>query len=182
MTVQLITGATTKICNISEVTCNLFQTQETDNPINNKNIEHKIANMKENRCCNFSVLFTKGTRKQPIKLYYSVKVQVQHNQGQQIFTVNSHPSESLVVITNEVQWSEAEGELLTNFLFTSQNKFVSFAQISNLLQSRILFATKQDFSDIKRPLSFLELKYISSRFFNGISNIQLDNWNSFWEW
>lgn len=110
--VVLFTSATFQVQKTSEVRV-LVMTSEKIQPKKEKDLETEAANFNDHFTAKFNIKFLNGTRKTLSYLKFGVQAQVDNR----ILTFESVLSHPLVVITNEVQYEEADGALLKGILF-----------------------------------------------------------------
>jgi len=129
----------------------------------------------------FKPKFTQGSRKQFVSLQFTVKVQARQGMYSTETLVQSEFSSPFVVITNEAQWEESEGELIKADLFQEQ-PIIPWFRFANTLQQHFLSATRQAIGDPSRPLSLDTLTYFHQRFFNWNSHVNGEQYDRFWQW
>eukprot|EP01119_Soliformovum_irregulare_P020765 TRINITY_DN6781_c0_g1_i2.p1 TRINITY_DN6781_c0_g1~~TRINITY_DN6781_c0_g1_i2.p1 ORF type:complete len:242 (-),score=84.49 TRINITY_DN6781_c0_g1_i2:24-749(-) len=119
--------------------------------------------------------FANGTRKNLAALVFTIQVKV----GQLVFQVETPPSNSFVVITNEVQYEEAL-QILIRPSFPKQG--LAWVEFANLLQKHFVISTRQELQAPKRCLSLEELDYLHSVFFSRKPGILVSEFDNFWKW
>ncbi|KAF2074164.1 hypothetical protein CYY_004535 [Polysphondylium violaceum] len=93
-------------------------------------------------------------------------------------TIESVPSSPMVVITNESQWAEAAGKLLTCDAFMDKEE-ITWEYFANILHSHILTGTNQT-GEIKRKLHSWEFEYIQKNYFNSKTTVSKLESTTFW--
>lgn len=105
-------------------------------------------------------------------------------------TLETAPSNAIIVKTNENQWEESEGILLRDDVFDT-DKEATWFQFANALQKRYLLATKQSLTNPIRPLTLDDFEYIRNSKFpvkigyapsNMPHNISPQDYDVFWHW
>ena len=85
-------------------------------------------------CTFFDLKFSKPTRLNIANLYFSVKIRFH---GGKLTLLRSGPSKPFVVITNESQWGDSEGQLMKLDVFGEGS--VSLEYLTNILQVLFCF-------------------------------------------
>jgi len=110
-----------------------------------------------------------------------------------VTTLESNSSNGIISITNESQWSEAEGKIIAGEAFEGRVE-TQWTQYSNALQWHVLLATNQaplqggigagDDSPVTvhRQLYQWELNYIHTKFFGGEETVRKNQADNFWVW
>eukprot|EP01114_Cavostelium_apophysatum_P017952 TRINITY_DN5444_c0_g1_i1.p1 TRINITY_DN5444_c0_g1~~TRINITY_DN5444_c0_g1_i1.p1 ORF type:complete len:666 (+),score=179.00 TRINITY_DN5444_c0_g1_i1:88-2085(+) len=126
--------------------------------------------------------FPSGTRVKAIRLKFTTKFAISDHAGRlHQITLESNPTGSVVVKTNENQWCEAEGILLKKTAFGDQTE-IPYARFANYLQQHYLRTTKQDMLYPVRALALHDVTYIHRTKFGGKPSINNKDFQLFWEW
>jgi hypothetical protein len=129
----------------------------------------------------WALRFSAGTRKNLMKCRFSVQIMFSRNGESVTQTFFSPFTEPFVVITNESQWDECEGDLLTHLLFPNAGvTTVRWPAVVNHLQKFILRATRQP-----SPTFFLSrptLHFLFHKFFRSDPNVTREDFVTFWRW
>jgi len=126
--------------------------------------------------------FPTGTRLKSIRIRFSARFNVSDLRGSiHSISIESEPTNAIVVKTNENQWHEAEGILLKKTAFGNNNEITWF-RFSNWLQRRYLGATKQNLQFPVRPLSTYDFQYIHALKFDNKPIVTQKHFDSFWSW
>jgi EF-hand fold domain/STATa Immunoglobulin-like domain/Dictyostelium STAT, coiled coil/SH2 domain len=142
--------------------------------------------------------FVCGTRKSPVRLRFGVHVMLDSTTtgGDNPIFVRSQLTESLIVITNEAQWSEAEGLLLGDALGGNGGVDSDFGdddddddddaapwhRFANALQRSFVSATRQNAVTPRRPLSPTDFAYLHRKSFGGAAVVDAAEVARFWDW
>jgi len=101
-------------------------------------------------------------------------------------TIESAPTKPFVSMTNTgSQWKDAAGTWLKEELFQVDTYEVSMARLWNYFQKHYLISTKQELSNIKRPLTMKDFEYLlKCRFRQGTEKptINQKEFSIFWDW
>jgi len=124
--------------------------------------------------------FAAGTRRNLIRCRFMVTLRFRHRGELVNQDCVSELTPPFVVITNECQWDDCEGDLLSYLLF-SPNTSTSWPSVVNALQRFVLRATRQQQS-ISCFLSRMTIQQINARFFGGRSSITTEDFSHFWKW
>jgi len=123
-----------------------------------------------------------GTRKLPVTLRFSMKVDLMTLDGNTItLVVQSAPSIPFIVMTNDSQWEMSEEILFKKDAYQDSNQTTWF-RFCNTLQRHFFRATKQDPSKKFRRLAPFDFNYIHQRFFGSQLMIDVTGFNIFWQW
>ncbi|PRP87817.1 hypothetical protein PROFUN_04291 [Planoprotostelium fungivorum] len=126
--------------------------------------------------------FPTGTRLKSIRIRFTARFNVSDLRGGiHSVSIESEPTNAIVVKTNENQWHEAEGILLKKTAFGNLNEITWF-RFSNWLQRRYLGATKQNSQFPVRPLSTYDFQYIHALKFDNKPIITQKHFDNFWHW
>jgi hypothetical protein len=120
---------------------------------------------------------TGGTRKSAVALRFSLTVPYERSS----ITFETSPSEPFIIITNECQLEESEGNLLQNILFRTEEQ-VPWVYCANALQREFVSITRQNVEAPERGLSVYELSYIHQRFFHTQPFVTPTSCATFWDW
>jgi hypothetical protein len=185
-TLRLLTGATITQIQSGPVQPELVDTSQRVKR-NNQELENVKQNFQENGTATFSDLkFSSGTFPNLVRLKFRVTIQIIVN-GQRITkTIESPPTKPFISMTNTgSQWKDAAGTWLKEDLFKDSYE-VSIAQLWNYFQKHYLVATKQEISNIKRPLYMKDFEYFLNAKFppHGAKKqaINQKEFNWFWDW
>ena len=94
--------------------------------------------------------------------------------------IESSPTEPFIVMTNESQFGESAMKLLKKAAFVKEEK-TSWPCFANYLQIHFLSATRQTFSEIKRPITMFDFEYIRSNYFKE-KDVEAESFKEFWKW
>lgn len=146
-------------------------------------LEHSEKTLNEHGIARFTDLnFPNGTRLKSVRLKFTSRIDVADSLGQMhSITVESNPSNPIVVKTNENQWFEAEGILLQKAAFGNALE-ITWQRLANWLQRRYLMATRQSLQTPTRPLSQHDLNYLHRLKFSSAARISQKDFDKFWEW
>jgi len=99
------------------------------------------------------------------------------------FAVTPHPY-SIIAITHETQWMEAEYKLLVRDIYQGNDTSseVGWCFFANCLHGRFLRATKQKSSDPNRPFSPTDWNHFHEKFFGSSQVVTLNQITAFWKW
>ena len=135
-----------------------------------------------------------GSNKRPVGVAFSVPVRIESPQGhvheQSLELYYPRPS---IIVTNSIQWMDAEGVLLRNEIFADRTE-VSWARLCNALQGWLLDATRQPHLKAARILTKKDFAYLRQkaglRSSNGNGNgnegeseeqlFPVERWEAFW--
>jgi len=118
-----------------------------------------------------------STRMNPIHLKFSCTVK----DSKEETTIKSTQTGPIIVITNESQWGEAAGKILSLDVFGGQ-PVVTWPQYVNTLHNHLFRATAQIPKDPVRCFTDSELLYIQERFFENKSKITNKEAAKCWNW
>lgn len=111
-----------------------------------------------------------GSNKRPVGVAFSVPVRVESPSGhvseQNLELYYPRPS---IIVTNSIQWMDAEGVLLRNEIFGDRTE-VSWARLCNALQAWILDATRQPHLNAARILTKKDFSYLRQKAIGGNVN------------
>lgn len=102
-----------------------------------------------------------STRMTPV--YLKFRLQMQAPTGQAI-TLETDKSRPFIVITNESQWSDAEGKLVLADAFEGAAE-IPWPQFANSLHTHFLSCTRQDPARPSRALGDADWTYLRTKFF-----------------
>ena len=126
--------------------------------------------------------FPNGTRLKSIRIKFSSKITVQDSKANiHNLSIETNPTNPIVVKTNENQWYEAEGILLKKTAFGGQLE-ITWPRLANWVQRRYLLATKQNLQTPVRPLTSYDLHYIHRLKFENKPVISQKDFDNFWTW
>mmetsp|Transcript_16692 Transcript_16692/g.23195 ORF Transcript_16692/g.23195 Transcript_16692/m.23195 type:complete len:592 (-) Transcript_16692:663-2438(-) len=126
--------------------------------------------------------FPNGTRLKSIRVKFTSKITVQDSkQHIHHLSIETNPTNPIVVKTNENQWHEAEGILLKKTAFGGQLE-IYWPRLANWVQRRYLIATKQNLQTPVRPLSSYDLHYMHRLKFENKPVISQKDFDNFWTW
>jgi len=181
--VQLLSGANVEFQSFSQMKVAMVWENHQSKSNSQKTIEEDTQSVDAfNRVAKWYLKFLNGTRKNSVTLKFAMQVQVSQPNGSSVtVTVESHPTRSFIVITNECQWEESEGALLKKEAFGEAQE-IFWPQFANVLQRHFLRATRQDAVNPSRCLCKTDLDYIHSRFFDGQAVITPKAYLEFWNW
>jgi len=104
----------------------------------------------------------------------------QHHAEESV-TIESELSNPFIVITNECQWSEAEGTLIKKEAFGGHLE-VPWPQFANTFHVHFVRATRQDVNRPSRTLSSEDMKYLHERWFASKATVTVKDFEKFWKW
>lgn len=186
ITARLLTGAKCDIKPNTVVRAEIINFSSNSNKAKKNSslaLENAEKQMSENGVIRFTDLkFPTGTRLKSIRIKFTCRINVTDSNGQiHSITVESNPSNPIVVKTNENQWYEAEGILLQKASFGNATE-ITWQRLANWLQRRYLMATRQSLQTPIRPLSHHDFNYIHKLKFDSAPTISTKDFDKFWEW
>ena len=125
-----------------------------------------------------TIKFKEGTQNKTARIVFKSD---RTTSSKETIEIESLPSESFIVITNERQFKDSSRRLLQKYAFSKEEK-TSWAFFANNLQIHYLSATKQRLSAFTRPLSTMDLNYIHSHYFKKEDFVTKSGLKTFWEW
>eukprot|EP01090_Pellita_catalonica_P001139 TRINITY_DN10846_c0_g1_i1.p1 TRINITY_DN10846_c0_g1~~TRINITY_DN10846_c0_g1_i1.p1 ORF type:complete len:608 (+),score=60.48 TRINITY_DN10846_c0_g1_i1:195-1826(+) len=181
--VHLLSGVNSNVTFLSKVKAAIVcDSHLYKNKINKRTVTDSEKSMDpQSKRVLFQPRFLVGTRKHAINLRFSVQLQLNAQDNQQGHTVESQLSNPFIVITNECQWSEAEGTLIKKEAFKGHLE-VPWALFANTFQLHFVSATRQDLSRPSRVLSGDDLQYLHQRWFGNKSMVTCADFEKFWSW
>ncbi len=123
---------------------------------------------------------TKASRKKLVSCVFRC---VLNNGAPNVLRVQSAVSSPFVVTSNEKQWHEAYGSILSEKIF-AQRADIPTKEICNELQRAYLVGTRQHTTDPPRPLSPFDFDFILTQNFanSKMPSMTRDQFTSLWEW
>jgi hypothetical protein len=176
--VQLFVAPGVELQSLSKVKAKLISDEpnwKVDNPIENEEATldayHKTA-----KFSSFKIHIS--TRMSMVRLKFCVTVTSTKGGTSNIFSEGSNP---FIVITNESQWCEAAGKLLSDDAFSGQTE-APWPEFANVLHHHFLKATRQEAGRPSRALSPVDFHYIYTKFFNSSPVVTTQQVTPFWQW
>ena len=122
-----------------------------------------------------------GTRKNLMKCRFAVQIAFRRDGEDVTETIWSPFTEPFIVITNESQWDECEGDLLFHLLFPNQGvTHARWPAVVNHLQRFVLRATRQPSPSFF--LSRVTLHFLFHKFFKADPSVSRESFAEFWRW
>ena len=182
LTIQSIEGLTAEIVNFHPLQ---KKSVKEDTPV----LEQDFSSFDKSGVIKVLVKFSSGSSKKPVSLRFVLHmrcftsyVSSQLDQVNAVdCIVSSDMSPPYIVITNTVQWKDAEKYLLTMELFNDQPT-VTFARFANALQSFYIKATRQMLKDPVRALTPQNIDYIRQLRFDATGTVAAAAFDEFWKW
>lgn len=155
---------------------------ENNTPMKGKAVlSQNTGNMSSERIAIFPQLKAElSTRMSIVHLHFELKNKA--NVTLASSTYNSRIHSSFIVITNESQWCEAQGKLITQHCFTNPNEQISWNEYANMIHHHFLKTSRQDLMNFSRCILPHEFEYIRHKYFNQTVFVSLHQSNTFWNW
>jgi hypothetical protein len=128
--------------------------------------------------------FATGSRRNILCCRFTTVLTYLLDDTRHTMNISSSLTEPFIIITNEAQWDECEGDLMALQLFCkrtegSQTKWPHFV---NAVQRFLIRATRQSLSSPSCFLSLISLKMLHLRFFAVKPQIPYEEFIIFWRW
>ena len=185
LVVKLLAGANTQFVSMSAIQCILVSEQSVPSKTSGdappiQNAVHALD--PQTWTAAFPVKFTQGSRRCRVTLRFSVDVTMLGRFKQPVVaTIESNPTNPLIITTNESQWEGSEQILLKSDVFGGMLE-ATWPQFCNTLQRHFLRATRQDSMRPKRALSLEDFSFFHTDFFRGKTIVTQTDFDTFWTW
>jgi len=121
-----------------------------------------------------------SSRMSVVHLFFELR-----NKKNKVLCTTSHDPRVIpcfVAITNESQWCEAQGKLITRDCFLASNGEVPWVWYANIIHHHFLKASRQDLLNFARRILPHEFEYLHVKYFNRAALITPTLSNGFWNW
>jgi hypothetical protein len=159
-TIRLLTGATVQQVHSGPIQPELYESSQRIKR-NNADLENAKQVFNENGVAVFNDLkFQSGTFPNLVRIKFRVVLQVVIDNQTITRTIESVASKPFISMTNTgSQWKDAAGAWLKEDCFKDSFE-ISIQRFWNYFQKHFLMSTKQDISNIRRPLYITDFDYM----------------------
>jgi hypothetical protein len=185
-TIRLLTGATVQQVHSGPIQPELYESSQRIKR-NNADLENAKQVFNENGVAVFNDLkFQSGTFPNLVRIKFRVVLQVVIDNQTITRTIESVASKPFISMTNTgSQWKDAAGAWLKEDCFKDSFE-ITIQRFWNYFQKHFLMSTKQDISNIRRPLYITDFDYmIKAKFKKPFAEKKMLNqkeYEKFWDW